>query len=410
MKQKTILSIITAAVLLLSLSSCGKQEEPAEPTPTPEAARSVTYSGTLRAAREAKVYSDATGEIIECHAEEGDFVQAGAVLYRIDDNGLYDNIKTAENALQKSQISLNTAQKNQNDLKIYAPANGILKDFNIKAGERVNTQTIGQIIDESRLVAKVPFSEQQLSSISVGSAGKLISADLMSETPVNVTRIYAERNTSVPGAVLYDVELTGANKGGLYNGMSVTAEINGMSSPASGTIINADSVALVSKASGNARAVYAKEGDYVQKGALLIEIENANVSSSLQRAQLDKNDYEIKLNALRSDADNLSVRAPISGQVTEKTKGLRDSIGSKSDSIMTIADTSTLLLDVTVAEEDFTALMQGQQIAVDCGSYGVLDGTVASLNDSIFGVTVEIANGLGIPANTAAQITFTKGA
>lgn len=410
MKQKKILSILTAAALCVSLSACGKKQDDTAPSPTPETAASESYAGVLRAAREVKVYSDATGEIIECNAKEGDFVQAGALLYRIDDNGLYDNIKTAENALQKSQISLNTAQKNQNDLRIYAPASGILKNFNIKTGERVNTQTIGQIVDESRLVAKVPFSEQQLSSISVGSSGKLISADLMSETPVQVTRIYAERNTSVPGAVLYDVELSGVNKGGLYNGMSVTAEINGLRSPISGSVIDADSVALVSKASGNARAVYAKEGDYVKKGALLVDIENANVSSSLQRAQIDKNDYEIKLNALRSDANNLSVYAPISGQITEKTKDLRDSIGSKSDSIMTIADTSSLLLDVTVSAEDYKTLSQGQWIAVDCGEHGILDGTVTALDENIYGVTVEIANGLGIPANIAAKITIAKGA
>lgn len=409
MKHTKIISVILAGAMCLTLASCKDKAEETAATPAPEEAKASSYSGTLRAAREAKVYSGATGEIVECNAEDGDFVQAGALLYRIDDNGIYNSIKTAENALEKAQISLSTAQKNQNDLMIYAPASGILKDFNIKVGERMNTQTIGQIVDESRLVARVPFSQQQIASMSVGDRGTVVSADLMSETPVKVTRIYAERNTSVPGAVLYDVELTGANSGGLYNGMNVTATIGGMRSPASGTITDAEASALVSRSSGNARAVYAKEGDYVKKGALIVEVENANISSTLRRAQLDKDDYQIKLDALRSDAADLSVFAPISGQVVEKLKNIRDSVGSKSDSIMTIADTSSLVFSVTLTGEDFGKLSLGQTVDVDCAGYGFVSGTVTTLDENIYGAEIEIVNTMGIPVNTNAQITISKG-
>lgn len=91
----------------------------------------------------------------------GDTVSAGTLLYQIDDNGLSDTIATTKNAIAKSNIALSTAQENLDNLTVYAPASGILHNFTLKTGERVNASKIGDIVDESRLVAKVPFNEAQ---------------------------------------------------------------------------------------------------------------------------------------------------------------------------------------------------------------------------------------------------------
>ena len=252
--MKKILTVFLSAVMVLSMTSCAdknEQTEEAKPTPAASAAAVVTeHSAPMTANSETKVYSDGRGEIIECGAEEGDTVQAGQLLYRIDDNGLFDTIATTKNSIEKANITIATAEENEAGLKIYAPASGIIKGLTVKEGERVNTGTIAKITDDSEFVARIPFNSAQIADIRTGMSAEVISDEMMSGTPASVTRIYSERNTSIPGTVLYDVELRGKNPGTLSEGMSVTAVINGIASPAAGYIDESEGVSVVSRQSG----------------------------------------------------------------------------------------------------------------------------------------------------------------
>lgn len=405
--KKRFTAGIAAACMLLSLWGCGSEKTAADKKPaekTEEPAYS-TYSGILKAVREVKVYSDGTGQVLECSAQEGDYVEAGALLYKLDGNGIEDSIAAARNSVAKADISIRTAQENVDNLKIYAPASGVLKNFSIKTGERVNTTTIGLIADESRFVARVPFSQAQLESIRTGSSAVVTSSDLMSSVEGSVTRIYSERNTSVPGAVLYDVEITGTNSGGLFEGMGVSAVINGQESPVSGSITESDTTALVSRGSGNAKRVLAKEGDYVKRGTLLVELDNDSVTAALERAKIDKEDLERNLKSLLEDEKDLYIYAPISGVVTERKKEERDSISSKSESVMTISDTSKLTLTLTLSDEDYTSLEEGDILDIECDGYGTVCGTAVSKSEPSV-ICIEIENTAGIMPNTAAAVTI----
>ncbi len=412
MNIKRSICAVLAAAAVLGAASCKKDDEnTSEAQPSPEQAASETvYSGVLEAASSAGVYADATGQILTCTADEGSYVSAGQVLYTLDGNGIEDDIATASRSLEKAKITLSTAQKNVDDLKVYAPASGILKDFTLKTGERVNTQTIGIIADESRYVARVPFTSDQLASISTGAAATVICDDMMSSMNGRVTRIYAERNTSVMGADLYDVEITGANSGGLPEGMAVSAEINGEQSPLPGYIDEASSAALVSRGSGNAKAVYYKEGDYVKAGALVVDVENDNTTASLRRAELDAADAQTRLDSLNADKAKLTIKAPISGVVTEKKKSERDTVSSKSDSIMTISDISSLTAEISVADDDaFGGLYEGMTLSADCGGYGTASATVESIDTETKTVTVRIVNTNNMPAGTIAAVSAVGG-
>lgn len=400
--MKKAFALILSAALVLSLTACGKQEEQtAEPTAAP-VQTAAEYSAPMTAQSETRVYSETRGEIIECGANEGDFVEAGALLYRIDDNGLYDNIATTKNSIEKASLTVGTAAENEANLNIYAPSNGVIKGLTVKEGERVNTGTIAKIVNENEFVARVPFNSEQIKSIKVGMSGQIISDELMSGTAARVTRIYSERNTSVAGAVLYDVELTGDNPGTINEGMSVSAVINGISSPVSGYIDESEGTPVVSRASGNAGAVRVKDGAYVKKGTLIMTIENSNVTATAQRARIDKEDLQIKLRALERDAEKLVITAPVSGVVIEKNKDVRDSIASKSDSIMTIADTSVLKMQVNVPDSA-KAPTVGSAVAVSC-SAGIVDGTVTSVSDGT--VYIDIANTANIAPNTIGTVKF----
>lgn len=420
--MKKVLSVLLCASLALGISACGKKEEqPTEEPKTEQTQDNGAYLGTLKPVSETKVIPQGKGQVLECSFEIGDYVNAGDLLYKLDDNGLSDTIQTEKNSMAKAQISLNTASQNVNDLRVYAPASGILKNFNIKTGERVNASKIADIADESKIIALVPFNEAQKSQIRVGDSASVSSAEYMSSVSGKVTKIYDAKADSIGGSSLYNIEITVAQSGGLAEGKSVSATVtNGsgtFTSPVSGTLKAADTVSVVSKGSGNAKNVYVSDGQRVTKGQLLVEMENNSVTSALSRAKLDYNDRQIKLRSLEKDYNDLFVYAPASGTITAKSKKVLDNITSNSESVMTISDTSSLLLEVNVTEKEAKSLAEGKIVTVTLqgDSAGTVDAVITKVNKTgavngsakVYPVTLTVDNADGlIDAGTAASVEF----
>ena len=405
--MKKLTALILAAIVAVSFSSCkgkDKNAEATKPAQTNASEEGGMYYGSLEAGSETKVIPSGKGKIIEANYEVGDYVQQGALLYRLDDNGLGDTIKTTQNSIAKSKLSLQTARENVSNLKVYAPASGILHDFDIKTGDRVNSSKIGYICDENSVVALVPFNEVQKSKISVGDRAKISGVDFMSSVEGTVKRIYDARESSSVGTALYNVEISIKNSGGLSEGYLVNAEItnaNGsFSSPEYGKIKMNDAVNIISRGSGYAKNVYAKDGQYVKKGALLLETESTQTETALKRAELDLADLNIKLASYEADYKDLFVYAPTSGVITDKAKKLNDNIISGSESVMTISDISTLNAMITVPADKLKTLKEGQEISlIVSGSGEELKGTVISTDSDDETVTVTYNNASGAVAS-----------
>lgn len=405
--MKKLTALILAAMVAVSFSSCKGKDKNAEETKPAQANASEEggmYYGSLEAGSETKVIPSGKGKIIEANYEVGDYVQQGALLYRLDDNGLGDTIKTTQNSIAKSKLSLQTARENVSNLKVYAPASGILHDFDIKTGDRVNSSKIGYICDENSVVALVPFNEAQKSKISVGDRAKISGVDFMSSVEGTVKRIYDARESSSVGTALYNVEISIKNSGGLSEGYLVNAEITNVngsfSSPEYGKIKMNDAVNIISRGSGYAKNVYAKDGQYVKKGALLLETESTQTETALKRAELDLADLNIKLASYEADYKDLFVYAPTSGVITDKAKKLNDNIISGSESVMTISDISTLNAMITVPADKLKTLKEGQEISlIVSGSGEELKGTVISTDSDDETVTVTYNNASGAVAS-----------
>jgi HlyD family secretion protein len=394
--MKKIISVSTALILLCTLSGCGKSK-PADTAPaaSPSERRPVSYSGVMTPVNETKIYCGGKGEIIQCDYAVGDRVNAGALLYKLDDNGLYDNIRTTENSIKKADLSINTADENLSNLRIYAPSSGILHNFDIKTGERVNTGTIGQVVNEKIFTVKIPFNEAQIEKIAVGDSAVITSGDFMTEVPVTVSAVYDAKISSAGGSAMREVEFNGQNSGGFCEGLTVDARVETacgtVYSPLSGTVSSADSLPVVSRQSGNAKRVYFKEGQAVKKGDLLLEIENSNINSTAQRAKIDKQDLEIKLASLKRDAKDLTVYAPSSGIITEMSKSLHDSVSSSGSSLMTISDTSSLTMEISVSNDDIDCFSAGDSVDVDCDG-AIVTANIESISEADNSVRLSIPN------------------
>lgn len=414
--MKKFISVIIAATLAFSFYGCGKKEEPEKKEVKEQKTEEAVYNSVLRPVSETKVIPKSKGQIADCPYEVGDSVSAGALLYTLEDNGLSDNIATTKNAVAKADISINTAKENVSNLKIYAPADGILKEFKVKTGERVNVGTIGQIANDVSATAKIPFSAAQIKQIKPGNSAKVTSADYMASIPGTVTKIYDEKAQSVGGSILYNVEITVDDVGGMALGSVVDAEITTASgictSAVSGTLEMSETIPVVSKGSGNAIAVYAEEGQKVKKGQLLTECENNTVTSTLSRAELDKKDLEIKLARYENDYENLFIYAPASGVITQKNKKTFDNITSKSESIMTISDVSSLKATFYITKEEALKLNENDAVQLTLtDENSQIDGIVSYIDkdgktDGEYAVIVTIANNMGLLPDEAVSVKF----
>ncbi len=218
MNLKRIGLLALAAVITASLSACGigeaKTAEVTAATPLPvEVAAPLmadifaTYQSTttISSDAEAPVLARVSGEVIEILVEEGDDVEEGQLLARLDGKRLRLQMVEAKANLEKTRkayeryvqlherglVSASTFEGLKFDMdalkatyelkrlsynytKIRAPISGVVSSRNIKLGQHVMAGAAAfKITNTTRLVAYLSIPQTELSKISAGDTAKL---------------------------------------------------------------------------------------------------------------------------------------------------------------------------------------------------------------------------------------------
>ncbi len=228
MNLKTLGLLAAASLMVLSLAACGvgeaKVTDPAdiaEATPLPvEIAVALTgdifatyqATTTITSDADALVLARVSGEVVEILVEEGDEVEQGQVLARLDGERLRLQMIEAKANLEKTSkayeryvqlhgrglVSASTFEGlkfdmdalnatyelkrlNYNYTKIRAPISGVVSSRDIKLGQHVMAGAEAfKITDTTKLVAYLSIPQTELSKISAGDAAK-VRVDAMPE-------------------------------------------------------------------------------------------------------------------------------------------------------------------------------------------------------------------------------------
>ncbi len=370
----------------------------------------ITGSGTAEPLDEYNIVPTVNGEIIAAYYEEGDYVEKGAVLYKFDSTVADNAIKTAENSIKTAQNSLTTSQNNidkaQTDLEnraddiekakdniakltIYANSTGKVSDLSLTVGNTVSGK-ICTITDTKTQLVKIPFNAAQFSKINVGDSATVSIEKYMTYTSGTVVRKYNASGTGSDGSVVYDVEIQIGGGVDLPEGTAATATVHtasgDMASSLSGNVYYPDPTSVNAEVSGKVASVYVKNGDWVQQGAVIAQLESTDLSDALKTAQQNyntaqnslqesKNSYQNALTNLenakttledrQSDAEDYTITAPISGVVLSKDYKAGDTVyGTNSTTLMTIADMSKMKFTISVDELDIANIVLGQEVDV----------------------------------------------
>ncbi len=233
-----------AAALVLGVGACGPAADPGPETRAPLHAdraaaqpRAVERPGVLRALREIKLHNEEEGRVREVAAGEGDAVQAGAVLARLDDSLLRAQLdavvarrrqaevenerlhKLAEKGLltraaaTRGEAVLQSARAEErllavrlSYLSIAAPFAGVVAERHVQPGDMLARHTqLFTLVDASELLVSVTVPERVLPRLRAGETVEVrIDALGAAHFPARIRRIHP---TVDPGTRLGRVEV-----------------------------------------------------------------------------------------------------------------------------------------------------------------------------------------------------------
>lgn len=174
---------------------------------------------------------------------------------------------------------------------------------------------------------------------------------------------------------------------------TITSALSG-----AGTLQPAASYTVTTLVEGDILSDSFEEGDLVEEGQVLYQIDSSDASNNIEKAQLSLSQAQRNYN---STVKNQSVTAENSGQVYSLEVGVGDKVNN-GQTIVRLRDSSVMTLQLPFPADDAKNFFVGQsaQVTLD-GSFEALTGTVSAIaatdtvgtgNAMLRNVTIQVEN------------------
>ncbi len=362
----------------------------------------LSSSGTISPKDTYDITSLVEGEVTAADFEEGDIVEKGQVLYRIDTSSMESEITSVNNSLTRSQESYqnalddyNTALSDYSGNTYKATESGYIKSLSIKQGDKIGNGTeIASVYDDKTMKIKVPFLSGEATQISAGNGAILTLTDTGEQVNGVVTSVSNMDVTLTGGRLVRYVTIEVANPGGLTTETAATATVSDFVSSMEATFEAKLETTMKADISSTVEIqnLLVHEGDYVTKGTPIFTIESKSAEKllrtykdSLDKAQESLESAKSKLESTQDNYDNYTITAPISGKVIKKSVKIGDKIAKSSSGntvLAVIYDMSNYTFEMSVDELDVKSVKVGQDVTVtaDAVSDKTFSGTVTNVS------------------------------
>lgn len=401
---------------------------------------SVSGSATVQSAESFNVTSLLKGEILDAPFEEGQTVDAGDLLYRIDTSDLEATIEKSRLSVERSRNSYNTILKNIEstkadrakaaaELTLAAPEGGVVTTLYVAEGDAVNAGTlIAEIIDRENVLLKVSFHSAAAASFYIGQPAE-VTVDGAGQTLSGTVTKVAPLDEAGPGGTLVrTVTIQVQNPGTITETSAGTAAVGSAASAAAGTFSYRAKATVTAKRAGTIAQLYIDEGSRVAKDDVVYMLDAEEALSSYDKqletyennakdSALSLNDAELSLQNTIEQLENYTIVSPISGTIIEKSLGQGDNIeGTSSGTMAVIFNMDRLQFTLNIDELDIGKIEVGQNVVITAEALSgqSFNGRVARINYNgrtqsgvtSYPVTVELdsASGLLPGMNISAEI------
>lgn len=183
----------------------------------------------------------------------------------------------------------------------------------------------------------------------------------------------------------------------------------------SGTLEPANQYSVTAAVQGEVLSCTFEEGDSVEKGQTLYEIDKTDMENSISRAQLSLQKSQNSYNQTLESLDDLNIKSEDNGVVVELYVEVGDQVqnGTK---IADIRDSSTMELRIPFPSDDAASFWIGESATVTMdGSFETLNATVSAIDavDTVLDgyqivryVTLNVKNPGGLSTSSAATATI----
>ena len=339
----------------------------------------------LTKAKDSESITLATGGIVrEVYVTEGQKVMAGDPLFVVESEAARTAVEQARSEVEGLEKQMSALQKDIAGLNLAPSYPGKLMDcITLNPGDTISKgQKVATLADDTKLRLTQYYSYAYEGMIYEGQQVQVSIPGLMQLLPGTVEKVYMVSRITPEGSKLFSAQILVDNPGTLTAGMTASAyvleggeeiypyeadelkynRVGDLCSTVNGTVISS---ALV---------------DYLQVGVgqVVLRIDGEDTEGEIFALQERIDNAAKALANAEKNLANCEAVAPISGTVM----GLMlwpDMEFGENTAALTIADTSTIIVDATVDERNVSYVKPGAYVEVDqWGS--IYSGVVDSLS------------------------------
>ena len=342
----------------------------------------ITGSGTLEAADSYLVATHVEGDILTAPFEEGDKVEKGKVLYTLDSSDISSNLEQAQLSYRQSQRSYNKKMESVEDLNVTTEHAGRLLDLNVEVGDEITpNQVLATVRDTDHMLLKVSFPADEAAAFMKGQTA-VITMDSTFETLSGTIYEISPLDTVLSGnRLVREVSIEVQNPGGLSTIQTASAAVGAAESVAPGSFTYEDEGTISAKISGTIKEIRFKEGDRVEKNALVFVLQSDTLDEEIQAAKESLRKAEISLQNTYNQLDKYTIKSPISGTIVDKNYKAGETTEANK-TLCSIYDLSYLTMTLSVDELDISNISVGQtvELTADAVSGNKYEGTVTKVS------------------------------
>ena len=379
-KKRKLIRRIVALVIVAALAAAGfkflggKGKEEAQVITDFVSYGAITStvegSGITKAKNSETITLTTAGTVQDVMVTEGEQVTAGTPLFTIDSEAARTAVQKAESDLKGYEKQLNTLQKDIAGLNLSAGYPGKLMDVvTLNPGDTISKgQKVATLSDDTRLRLTQYYSYAYEGAIYQGKSVNVSIPALMTTLTGTVEAVHMVSRITPEGSKLFSADILVKNPGSLTADMtaSATLTVNGE------TVYPYEAGKLAYYRTGdlcstvNGTVISSSLIDYLQvsEGQVLVRIDGEESESELFSLQQNVEEAQKALDTARKNLENCQAVAPIGGTVI----GLSIQQGQEVEAnttVITIADTSTIVVDATVDERNVSYVKPGMMVDID---------------------------------------------
>ncbi|MEL7564413.1 MAG: efflux RND transporter periplasmic adaptor subunit [Dehalobacterium sp.] len=334
--------------------------------------KNASGTGNISSSVRKEIKALDSGIVDQIFVEEGQFVQAGDQILTFQNEQADSKIASAQLSLEIQQNKLSELKNDLQELKVYATASGTITELDSEEGQELSKGfSLATIKDTKNLEIVALFNAAQIKGIKVGDKAVVTMIDSFAQINGKVTKKRSTPTESDDGTVAYEVTVTVSNPGGLAAGMdgqvTVTSSQGSFEAVATAEFQGVSGQKISLKTGGTLKKLYVSDGDYVNKGDLLAELESTSLQNEIKTQELQREQSQLSLQEQLESIDDTVVYAPISGVISQVDVTTGERV-SENSTVAVVSDLQALEVVIPVDELDINSIQLGMEAAVTVNS------------------------------------------